>query len=298
MIKPERLLSLPRLQGRESVGVRGGRETSLQLSLVEMLCSSARRWRGALCVCVSVFAIAACGGGGSGDASSSAATTVTTPTVAAVNLSLSAQVGQKLFFDNNLSASGKLSCASCHDPNRAYGPPNDLAVEFGGPDLLDSGVRAVPSLRYKEYTPAYADLLDNPDGISAPGPGGGFTWDGRTNTLAEQAKTPLLSSFEMANASVAEVVAKLKSASYAALFRKAFGNQAFDDANSAFNNALAALQAFQLEDPSFHRYSSKFDLYAGNKIGGTLTPAEARGMKVFTDPDTGNCSFAILRAPV
>jgi cytochrome c peroxidase len=219
---------------------------------------------------------------------------LTAPTVSAVNstvdLSLSAQVGKKIFFDKALSASGKLSCASCHDPNHAYGPPNDLAVQFGGPALLDSGVRAVPSLRYKEFTPAYADLLDNPDGISAPGPGGGFTWDGRANTLAEHAKIPLLSSFEMANASIAEVVAKLNSASYAALFQQAFGNQAFDDADAAFNNALAALQAYQLEDPSFHPYSSKFDLYAGNKIGGTLTFAETRGMEVFTDPNTGNCA--------
>jgi cytochrome c peroxidase len=241
-----------------------------------------------------VLAIAACGGAGSSGPGSSAPAALTAPTVSAANstvdLSLSAQVGKKLFFDKALSASGKLSCASCHDPNHAYGPPNDLAVQFGGPALLDSGVRAVPSLRYKEFTPAYADLLDNPDGISAPGPGGGFTWDGRANTLAEQAKIPLLSSFEMANASIAEVVAKLKSASYAALFQQAFGNQAFDDAGAAFNNALAALQAYQLEDPSFHPYSSKFDLYAGNKIGGTLTSAETRGMEVFTDPNTGNCA--------
>jgi cytochrome c peroxidase len=241
-----------------------------------------------------VLAIAACGGAGSSGPGSSAPAALTAPTVSAVNstvdLSLSAQVGKKIFFDKALSASGKLSCASCHDPNHAYGPPNDLAVQFGGPALLDSGVRGVPSLRYKEFTPAYADLLDNPDGISAPGPGGGFTWDGRANTLAEHAKIPLLSSFEMANASIAEVVAKLKSASYAALFQQAFGNQAFDDADAAFNNALAALQAYQLEDPSFHPYSSKFDLYAGNKIGGTLTSAETRGMEVFTDPNTGNCA--------
>jgi cytochrome c peroxidase len=207
-----------------------------------------------------------------------------------VTLSLSAQVGEKIFFDQNLSASGKMSCATCHDPNLAHGPPNDLAVQLGGADLLQSGVRAVPSLRYKDVTPPYADLLDNPDGISVPGPGGGFTWDGRANTLAEQAQIPLLSSFEMANASIADVVAKLSNASYAPLFQQAFGNNAFDDANAAFNNALAALQAYQLEDPSFHPYTSKFDLYAGNKIGGALTPAETRGMKVFTNPNTGNCS--------
>jgi cytochrome c peroxidase len=266
----------------------------MQLSLFKNLCSSAKRLLGASFTFGSALAITACGGAGSSGPGSSAPATITGPTVSAVNstvnLSLSAQVGQNIFFDKTLSASGKLSCAGCHDPNRAYGPPNDLAVQFGGPALLDSGVRAVPSLRYKEFTPAYADLLDNPDGISVPGPGGGFTWDGRANTLAEHAKIPLLSSFEMANASIAEIVAKLKSASYAALFQQAFGNQAFDDANAAFDNALAALQAFQLEDPSFHPYSSKFDLYAGNKIGGTLTSAETRGMEVFTDPNRGNCS--------
>ena len=64
----------------------------------------------------------------------------------------------------------------------------------------------------------------------------------------------------------------------------------FPTSNSAFLNARKALQAYQLEDPNFHPYSSKFDLYAGNKIGGTLTPAETRGLKVFSDPNTGNCA--------
>jgi cytochrome c peroxidase len=199
-------------------------------------------------------------------------------------------VGQKIFFDVNLSGSGKMSCATCHDPQSAYGPPNNLAVQLGGAGMTAPGLRAVPSLRYQEYTPAYADLLDNPDGISVPGPGGGFTWDGRANTLAEQASIPLLSSFEMANVSAAAVVAKLQAAPYAALFQQAFGGNAFSDTTTAFNDALAALQAFQLEDISFHPFSSKFDLYAGNKIGGNLTAAEARGLKVFSDTKTGNCS--------
>ncbi|MGB7596395.1 MAG: cytochrome c peroxidase [Gallionella sp.] len=205
-------------------------------------------------------------------------------------LSLSAQVGKKIFFDKNLSGSGSMSCATCHDPNYAYGPPNSLSVQLGGIDMAQSGVRAVPSLRYKDFTPPYADLLDNPDGISVPGPGGGFTWDGQANTLAEQAQIPLLSSFEMANASMGAVAAKLQASSYAALFQQAFGSNAFADTNITFSDALAALQAFQLEDTSFHPYSSKYDLYAANKIGGTLTAAEIRGMEVFTDPDTGNCA--------
>jgi cytochrome c peroxidase len=231
--------------------------------------------------------LAACGGHSGGD---SPLPEVAAKFRATPPLSLTAQVGQKIFFDKSLSGSGKMSCATCHDPNHAHGPPNDQAVQLGGSDLSKPGLRAVPSLRYKEYTPAYADLLDNPDGISVPGPGGGFTWDGRVNTLAEQAGVPLLSAFEMANASAAVVVAKLRAGAYAKLFRQAFGDDAFSDAATAFKNASAALQAYQLEDASFHPYSSKFDLYAGNKIGGALTPAEARGLAVFSNPKIGNCS--------
>ncbi|GGC86586.1 cytochrome-c peroxidase [Undibacterium terreum] len=210
--------------------------------------------------------------------------------VAPVKLSVAAQVGQKMFFDQSLSGSGKMSCATCHDPAFAYGPPNNLAMQLGGPKLDQMGNRAVPSLRYKDITPAYADLLDNPDGFSAPGPGGGFTADGRVDTLAEQAKIPLLDPVEMANASSADVVKKIQASAYADLFRQAYGQDAFADSDAAFNNATKALQAFQMEDTSFHPYSSKFDLYAANKIGGSLTAAEMRGLKIFSDPQVGNCS--------
>jgi cytochrome c peroxidase len=219
------------------------------------------------------------------DAASSPSSDSVAPT-----LSLAAQVGKKLFFDKSLSASGEMSCATCHDPNRGYGPPNDLAVQLGGSDRKQPGIRAVPSLRYKEYTPAYADLLDNPDGQSAPGPGGGFAWDGRANTLSEQAKAPLLSPFEMANAGAADVVAKVRASSYADLFERAFGGSLGGDVEKAFGQVLFALERFQLEDESFHPYTSKFDLHAGNKIGGDFTPAETRGFKVFADPTLGNCA--------
>jgi cytochrome c peroxidase len=236
--------------------------------------------------------LAACGGD---DKAGSAPGAAPAPSAGASNpaattLSLAAQVGKSLFFDKSLSASGKMACASCHDPDHAYGPPNDLAVQLGGPSLATAGLRAVPSLRYKDVTPPYADLLDNPDGISVPGPGGGFTWDGRAPTLAEQAKVPLLSSFEMANASAADVAAKLKAASYLPLFQQAFGADVLTNANAVLDKVGAALQAYQLEDKSFHPYSSKFDLYAGNKIGGELTAAETRGMQVYTDAKRGNCA--------
>ncbi|QRX85091.1 cytochrome-c peroxidase [Glaciimonas sp. PAMC28666] len=233
------------------------------------------------------LSLAGCSGG---DSATATVTALVAPVPPATTLSLAAQVGKQMFFDETLSGSRKMSCATCHDPKFAYGPPNDLAVQLGGSTLTESGDRAVPSLRYKEYTPAYADLLDNPDGISVPGPGGGFTWDGRANSLADQAKIPLLDPHEMANTSPANVVAKIQVSTYAPLFQQAFGGTVFADPAAAFNAAVAALQAFQLEDVSFHPYNSKFDLYAGNKIGGTLTAAETRGLKLFSDPATGNCA--------
>lgn len=202
-------------------------------------------------------------------------------------LSLAAQVGKELFFDPALSAAGEMSCATCHDADRAYGPRDGLAVQIGGADLDQAGTRAVPSLRYKKWTPQYADQLD---GLSVAGPGGGFDWDGRSATLADQAKLPLVSSFEMANASPAVVAATIQRAAYAPLFEKAFGADVFDVPAATFDAAAAAFQAFQLEDDSFHPFSSKFDLYLDGKPGGTLTAAEARGLDVFGDPKKGNCA--------
>lgn len=216
-----------------------------------------------------------------------AAQAVAAPAVAP--LSAAAEIGKQMFFDQSLSGSGKMACATCHDPAHAHAPPNNLAVQLGGPRLAAAGARAVPSLRYQEYTPPYEDMLDNPDGISTPGPGGGHTQDGRAATLAEQARIPLLARHEMANKSAADVVRKLRASAYAEQFRQAYGQDVFSNDKTAFQHALDALQAYQLEDNSFHPYSSKYDLYSSNKIGGDLTPAEMRGFAVYSDPNKGNC---------
>jgi cytochrome c peroxidase len=205
------------------------------------------------------------------------------------SLSPEAELGRLMFFDKSLSGSGKMACASCHDPAHAYAPPNDLSVQLGGPRLTTTGVRAVPSLRYKEATPPYADMLDNPDGISTPGPGGGLMQDGSAPTLAAQARMPLLNPIEMANHGAAEVAKHLRLAAYADRVRQVFGAQALDRPDGALDIAGRALQAFQIEDPSFHPYSSRYDLYSGNKIGGTMSPAEMRGFEVYSNPNKGNC---------
>ncbi len=216
-------------------------------------------------------------------------------------LSPRAQVGQKMFFDTNLSGSKKISCATCHDPTNHYAQPinNTQAVQFGGPNLTSPGFRAVPTLTYKLYTPPYSDSAVNPDGVSTNAPGGGFTWDGRADTQAQQAAIPLLSSFEMANASEAAVVAVVKNASYAALFAQAFGGNVFSDTQTAFTDVGLALQAYQQEDPSFNAFTSKYDYWSSLELSNgqpvNFTAAEVRGYEVFNY--TGNCFACHYNGP-
>ena len=51
----------------------------------------------------------------------------------AAPLSAMAELGRQIFYDTSFSSSGRLSCASCHSPQHAYGPPNDGPVMLGGP---------------------------------------------------------------------------------------------------------------------------------------------------------------------
>ncbi|MGH7034116.1 MAG: cytochrome c peroxidase, partial [Stellaceae bacterium] len=66
-------------------------------------------------------------------------------------------LGSKLFRDPSLSASGKLACASCHDPANAFGPDGVEPVALGGRDMHHLGLRAVPSLRYLQTVPQFTE---------------------------------------------------------------------------------------------------------------------------------------------
>src|SRR5579859_7851384 len=63
-------------------------------------------------------------------------------------LSAMAQLGRSIFDDASLSASGRMSCASCHDPAHHYGPPNGLPAMLGGAKLDQQGFRPTPTLTY------------------------------------------------------------------------------------------------------------------------------------------------------
>ena len=227
-----------------------------------------------------------------------------------------AVLGRLIFFDTSLSSSGRLSCASCHSPQLAYGPPGDLPVMRGGPQLSRPGVRAVPSLTYLERQPSFAIGPDNEENESvsiaqlvtlsrnaarvqktAPQasrsstnmvPQGGLFWDGRADTLQDQALSPLLDPREMDGGSIDIVAGKLQHSVYAEHFVQLFGDSVWSDPRLAVSEALFAVARYQIEDVSFHPYTSKFDFWLEGKAH--FTESEARGYALFNDPAKANCA--------
>jgi cytochrome c peroxidase len=218
------------------------------------------------------ISVVACGGGGTSGQSEAPADTA---------LSAEAALGEKIFADASLSASGRQSCASCHDPAHAHSPANALAAQFGGPNGDLQGMRKTPGIRYL--------AANTPFFIAADGtPTGGFFWDGRARTFAEQATEPFLNPFEMANADKAAVIAKLAAAPYAAEFKRLFGENIFADVEGAYLRLSLAVQQYEREDAEFNAYSSKYDAFLRGQA--TLGDQELRGLALYNAPAKGNCA--------
>jgi cytochrome c peroxidase len=209
---------------------------------------------------------------------------------AATTLSATAQLGRQIFFDPNLSASRQLSCASCHSPAFAYSSPSGGFAPMGGALLDQPPLRTVPSLRYLDYTPRFTRhyYLDHGEEREDEGPAGGFMLDGRADSLHAQALLPWLDAAEMGNSSIEALAERLQGAAYSVSLRQLFGAAVFDDARRAAAAAALALERFELEDPSFHPYSSRFDHFLAGQE--TLSGQELRGLKLFVDPLKGNCA--------
>ena len=91
----------------------------------------------------------------------------------------------------------------------------------------------------------------------------------------------------MNNPSIEAVVRKVKAGDYADLAVAVFGKDAFNDPKTAMTNLAGALFAYEATE-RFAPFSSKFDDYLRGKA--KLTPQEARGFELFTNPKEGNCA--------
>jgi cytochrome c peroxidase len=219
-------------------------------------------------------------------------------------LSAMALLGRAIFFDSSLSSDGRRSCATCHNPRLAYASA-DL------PAVAGSVVRAIPSLTYAYRSPNFgvgpdvSDVDEPPSpsravpnkrdikiaGVARPGSlviRGGLFWDGRVNTLQDQAMGPLFNPNEMGNRTADAVGERLRRASYAPLLVQMFGATIFAQPGRLVDEAMFAVARYQIEDSSFHSYDSKYDAYLEGRA--RLSASEWRGLQAFDDPKRGNCA--------
>jgi len=138
-------------------------------------------------------------------------------------------LGKQLFFDPRLSGEGTMSCATCHLPEKAYADGLARAKGVGGKTLS----RNSPSCLNVGF---FARLF----------------WDGRAESLEEQALAPIESADEM-NQSLAELEQELRAIpGYARQFQEVFGSPPDRD---GIAKALAAFQRTLITEPSpFDRF--------------------------------------------
>jgi len=186
-----------------------------------------------------------------------------------------AELGRALFFDARLSANGKQSCSSCHDPSRAFSDARDNGVA-GAASLGDDGVslgdRNAPSLSYVSLTP---DFHRNVDGEHV----GGFFVDGRAATMIEQAQEPILNPIEMALPNADAVRKSMRAIpGYAAAFEELMGAASLDTPEQAQISVATAIAAFE-NTAEFSPFDSKYDRYLRGEL--SLDKEEELGRILF-----------------
>jgi cytochrome c peroxidase len=238
-------------------------------------------------------------------------------------LSAVALLGKQIFFDPTLSASGTQSCASCHSPQHSYAPDNAFPVQLGGAHMTQTGYRPPPSLAYLYRQAPFSIGPDQGDtdvpvdmtqlatqaagmqraqktALAAPAaaamvPQGGLFWDGRADTLQNQALGPLTNPVEMANATEEDVARKLLQTKYLDQFKQIFGPSIVSNPSLLVSEAMFAVGRYQIEDQSFHAFTSKYDYWLEGKT--RLTHAELHGLQLFNDKDKANCAGCHLSQP-
>ena len=173
------------------------------------------------------------------------------------------ELGKMLYFDPRLSASGLISCNTCHNVGMGGGDNLETSVGHG----WHKGPRNAPTVFNAVFNVAQF-------------------WDGRAEDLKAQAKGPIQAAVEM-NAKPARVTATLKSMpDYVGRFGKAFPGEA--DAVT-FDNVAKAIEAFEA---TLITPGARFDQYlAGN--AGALSAKEQQGLKLFMDKGCSGCHGGI-----
>jgi cytochrome c peroxidase len=190
------------------------------------------------------------------------ATPYASPSPAGLRNAEVTSLGHRLFTDPRLSATGQVSCASCHQSAKQFSDGLPLAVGVHG----RKGTRNTPS------------LLD-------VGQQRTLFWDGRRESLEAQALDPLLNPAEHGLPDEATLLQRLRAdRSYQRAFQVAFGSgtqqrarQPAAEVVTAANvaTALAAFQRTLVSGPT------PFDRYQAGDVA-ALEPTARRGWVLFS----------------
>src|SRR5246127_4401867 len=158
-------------------------------------------------------------------------------------------LGEKLFFDGRLSGDGSVACATCHDPGRAFTDGRPVSVGVHG----RAGQRNAPTVLNALYNKTQF-------------------WDGRVNTLEQQAALPITNPSEMGSASIGDAVSRIAdNKAYQTQFMQAFGR----DVNE--QDMLSAIAAYERTLASF---DSPFDHFIAGDSN-ALSDTAKRGWELF-----------------
>jgi len=164
-------------------------------------------------------------------------------------------LGRMLFYEKKLSADGTISCASCHQQEKAFSDGKAVSPGVNG-ILGDKNAMSLANLHWQ----------------------GRFFWDGRAASLEEQAIQPIEDPREM-NLPIRDAIDRLKSdPKYPELFKDAFGTN--EITAQKIGKAIAQFERTLVSG------NSKFDKWIKGEI--ELTETERIGMELFfTHPEPG-----------
>ncbi len=169
-------------------------------------------------------------------------------------------LGEKLFNDKRFSSTGEVSCATCHDPKKAF-TDSPLKVSEGINKL--TGTRNAPTVINTLYFKT-------------------MFWDGRSPDLEDQALHPFVNPVEMGLKDHQPILNVIKSdPEYTKAFKDIFGKSGDEITMTEVTKAIAAFErTIVAGDSPFDRY-----FYGGE--ADALTEQQKKGFDLFVNE--GRC---------
>ena len=168
------------------------------------------------------------------------------------------ELGKMLFFDPRVSGDGNMSCASCHNPMLGWSDGLPTARGFKSQVLG----RATPTV----VNSAFVEI---------------FMWDGRKQSLEDQATGPMEAGVEM-HTDFKKLFAFLRNnKGYVNAFEKAYPGKGIN--KDTLSKAIASFERTIISN------TSPFDRWLKGDIS-AMSSQQVRGFQIFRDENKGNCA--------